>query len=763
MLKRILLLLLYYGTLGTGWGWDNQAASLVRPLPQGEETDLPPNHTEVVINGSPATLYYHRLETIAPKVLEAKGQVHLKYEDMLLWADRALFHEESGRIEVEGNVRLVQGIQLIRCQRGEYNLKTKLGSFWEVNGRTDEEFIFQAKRIDKTDQQTFHMDHGFVTACQDAVPKWSFSASHATLTISRSITTKNTLFKVKGIPVFYFPWVRLPAEKKKRSSGFILPSTGSSNAKGRSLAGSFYLTLGRSADLILNTEYFSKRGSGYGFSFRTKPNSYSHVNVSYFYVNDRLHQGGGNFIADAEINFGQGFRGVAALNLVTNFAYRQNFSDVFATATNPIDYSVAFLTYNRSSFGLHWQLARQETFSPGRSILIRSMPGFGFHVLGKKLGPLPLFFYMDAVAESLMREDQYQQTPNFLQRYDLYPKISMPLKKWTGLSLTPRLGVRQTIYGGSLQNPTDATFTGKNVYRSSVEMGFDFQAPALERSFSKKNGSLWKHWLEPSIRYQKITGIGNLWEVPRFDEKDFYTDSHEIEYGITQRLFARSGADKNTPWRELVSWRLFQQYYFDPSFGGAVSLDNLMVPIPYLRLTAFSILDADRLPRFSPIVSSVRFYPRDGWNADFRLDFDPRTQGIRSGGVTGSSTLGPLQSSWTLYASRRYQPGTQLTSEYLSSQEVNFLTEKSFQLQSLLGYGNPTKGFSVSFNWSYDLQRSELMNSHSRLFYNWDCCGLALEYMQFNTGFRNESQIRFAFSLKGLGYFGTIRRPERLF
>ena len=45
----------------------------------------------------------------------------------------------------------------------------------------------------------------------------------------------------------------------------------------------------------------------------------------------------------------------------------------------------------------------------------------------------------------------------------------------------------------------------------------------------------------------------------------------------------------------------------------------------------------------------------------------------------------------------------------------------------------------------------------------WDCCGVALEFNQFDLGLRTESRFSFLFMLKGIGSFGNLNRPESLF
>ncbi len=48
--------------------------------------------------------------------------------------------------------------------------------------------------------------------------------------------------------------------------------------------------------------------------------------------------------------------------------------------------------------------------------------------------------------------------------------------------------------------------------------------------------------------------------------------------------------------------------------------------------------------------------------------------------------------------------------------------------------------------------------------YNWNCCGLTVEYRKFELGsVRNEGTYRFNFTLANIGAAGNLRRAERLF
>ena len=48
--------------------------------------------------------------------------------------------------------------------------------------------------------------------------------------------------------------------------------------------------------------------------------------------------------------------------------------------------------------------------------------------------------------------------------------------------------------------------------------------------------------------------------------------------------------------------------------------------------------------------------------------------------------------------------------------------------------------------------------------YNWDCCGITVEYRRFFISSTvSDNQYRIALSLSNVGTFGNLRRTERLF
>lgn len=676
----------------------------------------------------------------------AQGTVVAKYRDTQLKAAVVSYNPAAEAAVAEGQVEFTRGAQWLRASRGEFDLTTDTGVLYDVEGFTDEQFYLRVRKLRKTGEDTYVAEDGFLTSCDEAVPKWSFTVDKAKIKLDATARLNHTLFRLKNIPLFYLPYVIVPTARKERSSGFMMPTTGNSSIKGRRISESFYLVLGRSADVMLHSDYFSKRGFGYGMLFRTKPNQASHLFVDAFVLNDRLGQGGAMVNGAGETRFANGFRAVADFNLVSNFTFRQLFSDNFYTATRATENSRVFLTNNFQSNSLNFLISREETAIPGRSrnVVIRNTPVVNFKVHGQKLFGAPFYFDFDASAEGLSRADDRVETPGVVQRFDLFPHIYVSLPLFQGLRLTPRLGLRDTFYSDSL-DPEGERHDSANLNREYLEFTLDLKGWGLSKIYGSGSGPGWKHLIEPVVRYRYINGIEDFNQIIRFDERDAVANTNEVEYGLFNRVFVKRRVGPGVTNHEWLSFKIAQKFFFDPDFGGAFQPGESNQFFPLNSITGFPYGAISR--NSSPVLTLVRFSPQPRISFDMRGDYDPKFRQYRNLSITGFLLTERFSLASTYFVTEKLEPGT----------------FESNQVQAQIGFGNLQRGFSVSTAFSYDAQTSRFLNSLSRASYMWDCCGITVEFQQFDLGIRQERQIRFAFFLKGIGAFGTIKRPESVF
>jgi LPS-assembly protein len=271
------------------------------------------------------------------------------------------------------------------------------------------------------------------------------------------------------------------------------------------------------------------------------------------------------------------------------------------------------------------------------------------------------------------------------------------------------------------------------------------------------------------------------------------SDTNELEYGVTQRLYLRpvekgkpcsvketsedsgAGGDQGRDWnpntasekkssecssREWISWRLTQKYFFNENFGGAVVDGRRNIFDTTLNFSGIAFLTEPRA--ISPLVSRLRVRTSDHMDFEWDFDLDTGAKKFTSNNVLLDVHQGNIFGG--LSYARLNAPGRFYT-EGASSAVSDFS-----QLRLLLGYGSPIKpGFGIAANAGLDLnykaaQSGLVQYGALQTSYNWNCCGLSVEYRKYELGsVRNESVERFNFTLVNIGTAGNLRRAASLF
>jgi LPS-assembly protein len=678
---------------------------------------------------------------------KATGHVRITFQDMVITCEGADYDEVTRQGSTSGPTRFTQKKAWLNSSRAEFDFGKQTARFYDASGFTDEEFLVQGKIVIKTGRDTYKVENGIITSCQEKRPKWDFGMAKANIRLDHTARIHGALFKLKGIPIMYMPYMVVPLEEKKRSSGFVPFHMGNSSTKGRQFTLGYYQTLGRSADVTLYGDYFSLRGFGMGGLFRARPNEQTNITVQAFGVDDRLGQGGAHLLVDGSTLFSNGFRAAAKVNITTNFEFRQVYSDGFRSATIPEEQALVFTTRAFDSFAANFSFDRSEVFFPSRSLVIRKMPALEFVSLGKSFDRLPLIFYFRAAAEGLSRTDGSIQTPSIVQRLDFYPKVALRLPSLAGFSLAPSFGIRETYYGAHLSEDATPVVISEPLRRQYTNFDVELRTPVLEKSFQTGWFGDFKHLIEQSVTYRRINGISKEAEIIRFDDQDAIADTSEVEYGIINRIMrkkeVRPGLSQNY---EFLAFEVRQKYYFDPSFGGAFVPDVSNLFYPLNTVTGFAATGVQR--SFSPTSVSLRITPKSGIMYSVRADYDAKLGQLRDA------------SFWATWQHKKFL----FSGTYVKTNALDVAMFDTDHIQGQLAYRSPDQnGFSGSVTMSYSIQSSTLLNSTSRLNYLWNCCGVSVEFQHYDLGFRTESRFTFSFNLKGIGHFGNLKRPESLF
>ncbi len=741
------------------------------------------------------------------RIVTHEGNVDVRYGIYRLQADKIILYEETNIIEATGSVVFDQGEQQrITGTSATWNYKTKLGSFLNSTGYTSQTqdgkvLYFTADSVERTKLNEVVVKNGEFTACEEAVPLWSFTTDEATIVAKERVRLTKPAFRIKGLPIMKLPYVSVPIDERDRSSGFLLPTIGYSGDKGLRISGAYFQTLGRSADITFRADIFSERGVGYGFDLRTRANARSYFNVGFYGVKDRIFgaeaseenpdQGGTSIYAEGVHYFQNGFVGVADVRITSSLDFRQVFSDGVQQIISPIEVSQAYVNRSWGNYTMNI-LARSQVISiPNVRVKTRNLPSFDFEKRPSELGFLKnVYFSFRTSLEGISRREEvdslslYQQeansdpvvTPAVGQRFDIHPQVTIPFNT-KYFSITATAGGRATFYSNSFDDTR--TVISNNQIRKYGELELDFRPVALAKNYYDENDEFsFRHTIEPYLRYRLVKGINNFRNIIRYDYRDTQTDTNEIEWGITNRFFTRRYAEAVTPEaRNILSeagkadvdplsiqpYELFTlsvrgKYFFDPYFGGALVPGQRNQIAPITDITYYTFGGIAR--RFSPLIIDATYRPRRQLFLSGKMDYGVQGDGLR----TISATLGYETKLAKFFQTFYYTRAVTLAPElaqYANSSGKEAGTIRGSQWSPAVFLGNREKGFYGGTSLFFDFQNrrgigdTPLISSLFTLGYSSDCCSITTQFYHFNVGARKESRFVFSFTLNGIGSVGT--------
>ncbi len=117
------------------------------------------------------------------RYLIATGGVDFKYQGLRLQAERARVDIPTNLLTAEGDVILDEGPQRLAGQTLEYDLDTRTGKATDATAYVAGDYYFTGSEVAKTGDDTFTVDQGIFTSCEQDVPSWSLQMSAARITL----------------------------------------------------------------------------------------------------------------------------------------------------------------------------------------------------------------------------------------------------------------------------------------------------------------------------------------------------------------------------------------------------------------------------------------------------------------------------------------------------------------------------------------------------------------------------------------------------
>ncbi len=709
-------------------------------------------------------------QTHKREIFIADKNVDLQYAGMRLRADHVEYNDTTHDSLARGHVQFDFENEHLEADEAHYNFASGAGTFTNVRGNIQilrrpnplvlvsaNPLYFEARQVERYNDNVFVVHQAWITVCDQQRPTWQMYAPRAKIRLNKSVALVNANFRLFKVPLIWMPYATAPAGQKIRQSGFLLPDIGNSSTKGYVFGDAYYWAPTTWADATIGAQDFTKRGSSQRAEIRLRPLENTTFSYTYYGVVDRgiadangvlESQGGHQQRLELQSLLPQGWRLVADYNQLSSLTFRLAFADTYGDAINSEVNSAIFLSNNFRGFSLNFAGVNDKSFltiSPETSVSLRNIPEARFSSVEQApWRNLPIYFSFDSSIGALHRQDENLTTPAAVQRSEIAPKVTVPLHFGPWLDVTATGAVRTTRYGASLD--AAGNLSTQPITRNDGEFTLELRPPALEKYFDRaKSKRKYKHTIEPEVTYRYVTGINDFERFIRFDSDATLSDTNEVEYGFTQRLYVKSGDQQPL---EFLSWSVVQKHYFDPTFGGAI-VDGARNVLQSLNsITPFAFATGPR--NSSPIVSDFKITPGGKYDAEQIIEYDPQLNKIVAEG-----TLLKVKPYSEFFA----------TVAHFHIQDDPVLQPLSNQIRALVGYGSfNRRGFNFTGGVSYDIQNSALQSQIAQVTYNGNCCGLSFEYRRIALGqVRTENQFRIAFNIANIGTFGNLRRQEKIF
>ncbi len=193
--------------------------------------------------------------------LTATGNIEVLYDGSRLQAQGVTYDRPTDRLRIDGPI-LITGPdgEILTADQAELDPQLENGVLLGARLVLDQQLQLAANQIDRADGRYSQLYKAAVTSCQvcsGRAPLWEIRAEKVIHDQeARQLYFTNAAFRIKGVPVLYLPYLRLPDPDNTRATGLLVPRIRSNDRLGLGLQLPYYLTLGQSRDVVL-TPYLS--------------------------------------------------------------------------------------------------------------------------------------------------------------------------------------------------------------------------------------------------------------------------------------------------------------------------------------------------------------------------------------------------------------------------------------------------------------------------------------------------------------------------
>ena len=503
-----------------------------------------------------------------------QGNVNLVQGDKTLKSETLTYSRSAEQAYAAGNVSFVNGEITLLADQIKTNLKSDESSLFQTEyqfhgqgGRGNAELIYD------NGQNLYEFNSSSYTACPPQDTTWSIESSTMYIDNESEVgSAYNAILKIKGIPVFYFPYVNYPLTDK-RKTGLLFPTYSNSSINGITIAQPLYINLTTNQDMTLTPTYMQDRGLLLKNEYRYLFDIGTGTIATEYLGNDKLNE---------EDDDEENTRYLLHLKHNITFAKNWNFNSQYTKVSDEDYFNDIETDYGTQSDGQLLQTAElnYSTYNWNSSLEVRDFQILSDSTPYRVLPKLSLNVYQPLGWRSLQFEwysevtkfdhnddDEYTGT-----RLHAEPKIVLPLY-YNSLFINTELKYMLSFYQQDLGTTDDYDNYDESATRYipsfKIHSGINF-----ERDFTLFDRS-YRQTLIPQMQYLYVpyedqSNIGlydtitlqsdyyGLFRDNRYSGYDRIADANQITFGLSTSFINQKG-------REKLRFAVGQNYYFEKS------------------------------------------------------------------------------------------------------------------------------------------------------------------------------------------------------
>jgi lipopolysaccharide assembly outer membrane protein LptD (OstA) len=702
-------------------------------------------------------------------------KVEINNKDMQLLAETVEYFSDSKQLKASGNVVFSQANQRVSADNIDFNVDTKTGTFYNAYGTMalqvdrkpgmfgtqEPDVMFYGETAEKIGPTRYKVTKGAFTTCVQPSPRWQLTSGTVILSLDEYAFLTNSLLKVKGVPVFYFPIFYYPINDEDRATGFLIPQYGASTFRGQTLSNAFFWAINRSHDATVMHDWFSKTGQGMGAEYRYVLAPGSEGILRTYLLDEHEFQNADGSVQPARRSYevrgsanqglGRHLRARGRVDYFSDITVQQTYNTNIYEASRRSRTIATALTGTWGIYNATGAYERSETFfGTDSSTLNGATPRVTLSRGERPIGRSPVYFSFNSDYSHLLRENRNATTlqDNGLDRLDLLPLVRFPFTRWPFLTINTSVMYRNTFWTESLGELDGLQAQiPEAISRHYVDFQSQLVGPVFTRIFDtpkSRYAQRFKHTIEPFLNFQRLSPIDQFNSIVKLDAVDTVVGKMtQYRYGINNRLYARrqEGTAPTPTAREIASLSITQTYYTDEK---AAQFDQ------YYR-TSFT---GPAPSHFSPVSIQARVAPTLDTLGSFRAEYDTQFTAFRSLGADATIVVRDRLQSTIGWSQRRFIEGLP---GFDNPEQLDHYLNQATLLRTR------DNRFGTHYSFNYDMRLNSFLQQRIMAYYNAQCCGFSVEYQMFDLsrlGVRapvtEDRRLNFSFTLAGIGSFSNF-------